>query len=145
MDVPVLDGNSGTATVLPKGPAVAAQRINLALQGGGSHGAFTWGVLDRLLEESELEIVAISGTSAGAMNATVAAYGLIAGGRQGARDALRVFWQRVAAQAQHSPFSPTMLEQLTGLGDVRLSAGRAWLEAISREVVPSHRTVWRLG
>ncbi|MCL6609844.1 MAG: patatin-like phospholipase family protein, partial [Geminicoccaceae bacterium] len=54
-------------------------RIDLALQGGGSHGAFTWGVLDRLLEEGGLEIVGIAGTSAGAVNAVVIASGLLAG------------------------------------------------------------------
>ena len=63
--------------------------IDLALQGGGSHGAFTWGVLDRLLEESWLKIDAISGTSAGAMNAAVLASGWLQGGAEGARQALR--------------------------------------------------------
>ena len=61
------------------------QQVDLALQGGGSHGAFTWGVLDRLLEEEWLEIAGISGTSAGAMNAVALAAGLMEGGRQGAR------------------------------------------------------------
>ena len=58
---------------------------NLALQGGGSHGAFTWGVLERLLEEPRLEIDGVSATSAGAMNAAVLAHGLTVGGREGAR------------------------------------------------------------
>ncbi len=75
--------------------------IDLALQGGGSHGAFTWGVLDRLLEEEWLEIAAISGTSAGAMNAVALAAGLMDGGRDGARRVLRQFWTRVA---EISPF-----------------------------------------
>lgn len=65
---------------------------NLALQGGGAHGAFTWGVLDRLLEEDWLEFEAISGTSAGAMNAAMLAYGYAIGGRQGAKDKLQEFW-----------------------------------------------------
>jgi hypothetical protein len=64
--------------------------VNLALQGGGSHGAFTWGVLDRLLEEERLSFEGISATSAGAVNAVVLADGLAAGGREGAREALRV-------------------------------------------------------
>lgn len=68
------------------------KQIALALQGGGSHGAFTWGVLDRLLEEPSLEIVAVSGTSAGAMNACVLAHGL-RGGAAVAREALRGFWE----------------------------------------------------
>jgi NTE family protein len=74
-------------------------RIDLALQGGGAHGAFTWGVLDRLLEEERIEIEAISGASAGAMNAVVLADGLAAGGRGGAREALRAFWGRVSRAA----------------------------------------------
>ena len=65
--------------------------IDLALQGGGSHGAFTWGVLDRLLEEPWLRIEAISGTSAGAMNAAVLVSGFIKGGAQGAREALDTY------------------------------------------------------
>ena len=71
-------------------------RLNLALQGGGAHGAFTWGVLDRLLEEEGLEIAALSGTSAGALNAAALKAGMIAGGRQGARDSLAALWAQVA-------------------------------------------------
>jgi NTE family protein len=73
--------------------------IELALQGGGAHGAFTWGVLDRLLEDERIEIVAVSGTSAGAMNAVVLADGLMAGGRKRARESLRRFWIRVSQAA----------------------------------------------
>ena len=69
--------------------------IDLALQGGGSHGAFTWGVLDRLLDEPWLELAGVSGTSAGAMNAVALADGLMAGGRTGAQASLRRFWQAV--------------------------------------------------
>ena len=71
------------------------RRIALALQGGGSHGAFTWGVLDRLLEEPSFEIVGISGTSAGAMNAGLLADGLRRGGASQARHALRKYWEDV--------------------------------------------------
>lgn len=77
------------------------QPIDLALQGGGSHGAFTWGVLDRLLEDETLAISGISGTSAGAMNAVALAAGLMEGGREGARACLRRFWEKVA---EASPF-----------------------------------------
>lgn len=73
--------------------------VTLALQGGGSHGAFTWGVLDRLLEDDRIEIEGISGASAGAMNAVVLAHGLTVGGRQGARQALQDFWGSVASKA----------------------------------------------
>jgi NTE family protein len=74
----------------------ASAVIDLALQGGGSHGAFTWGVLDRLLEDESLSFAGISGTSAGALNAAVMATGFAAGGRSGARQALRAFWLDVA-------------------------------------------------
>jgi len=72
------------------------RRLDLALQGGGTQGAFTWGVLDRLLEDERLQIAAISGTSAGAVNAVALASGWASGGRKGAREALRRFWSRVA-------------------------------------------------
>ena len=71
-------------------------RLNLALQGGGAHGAFTWGVLDALLEDGHFDVDGVSGTSAGAMNAVVLAQGLMAGGQAGARAALDQFWQTVA-------------------------------------------------
>ena len=77
---------------------LTAVPIDLALQGGGSHGAFTWGVLDRLLDDSTLPIAAISGTSAGALNAAVLATGWVDGGRAGAQAALRAFWGDVAAR-----------------------------------------------
>ncbi|WP_318248207.1 patatin-like phospholipase family protein [Xinfangfangia pollutisoli] len=70
-------------------------RLSLALQGGGAHGAFTWGVLDRLLEEDDLEIAAISGTSAGALNGAALKAGLVAGGRQAARKRLRDLWEEI--------------------------------------------------
>lgn len=76
--------------------------VTLALQGGGSHGAFTWGVLDRLLEDERINIEAISGASAGAVNAVVLAHGYVSGGRDGARAALHDFWERVSTKA---PFS----------------------------------------
>ena len=72
------------------------QRINLALQGGGAHGAFTWGVLDRLLEEDDLEIEGISATSAGALNAAALKHGWVLGGNAGAREGLENFWLRLA-------------------------------------------------
>jgi NTE family protein len=88
--------------------------IDLALQGGGSHGAFTWGVLDRLLEEQWLRIEAISGTSAGAMNAAVLADGWTKGGASGARAALDDYWERVAKAAALSPLQRTPLDRLLG-------------------------------
>jgi NTE family protein len=93
---------------MPIEPGKAATRdpvfVDLALQGGGSHGAFTWGVLDRLLEEPWLGIDGISGTSAGAMNAAVLADGYAKGGPSSAREALEKFWRRVSDAARFSPF-----------------------------------------
>jgi NTE family protein len=88
--------------------------IDLALQGGGSHGAFTWGVLDRLLEEPWLRIEAISGTSAGAMNAAVLADGWTEDGASGARAALKAYWGRVAQAAVFSPLQRTPLDRMLG-------------------------------
>src|SRR6516165_6675173 len=88
--------------------------IDLALQGGGSHGALTWGVLDRLLEEPWLTIDGISGTSAGAMNAAVLVEGHAQGGAEGARAALERFWSNVSEAATFSPFRRGPLEILSG-------------------------------
>jgi NTE family protein len=81
--------------------------VDLALQGGGSHGAFTWGVLDRLMDEPWLRIDGISGTSAGAMNAVVLAAGFTADGPAGAKSALNAFWRRVSDSARFSPIRRT--------------------------------------
>lgn len=86
------------ATAAQTRQADAAAPLDLALQGGGSHGAFTWGVLDRLLQDDSLPLGAISGTSAGALNAAVMACGITAGGREGARAALSAFWHDVGGQ-----------------------------------------------
>ncbi len=88
--------------------------INLALQGGGAHGAFTWGVLDRLLEDERIAYDGIVATSAGAMNAAVMASGMALGGAQGAREALTRFWKRVSESATLSPLQPSPLDRLTG-------------------------------
>jgi NTE family protein len=88
--------------------------VDFALQGGGAHGAFTWGVLERFLEEPWLEIEAISGTSAGAMNAAVLASGFASGGREGAREELEKFWRSVSAAARFSPFQRGPLDLMLG-------------------------------
>ena len=88
--------------------------VDLALQGGGSHGAFTWGVLDRLLEEPSLRIDGISGTSAGAMNAVVLVDGYEKDGAEGARAALEDFWRRVSHSARFSPIRRSPLDILLG-------------------------------
>ena len=86
--------------------------IDLALQGGGAHGAFTWGVLDRLLEETWLRIDGVSGTSAGAMNAAVLASAYAVGGAARARTALEAFWRSVSRAALLSPFQRGPLDIL---------------------------------
>src|SRR6056297_1238918 len=88
--------------------------INLALQGGGAHGAFTWGVLDYLLEDGRLRIAGVSGTSAGAMNAVALADGYTRAGPEGARAALDHFWRAMNTSAQHTPLQRTPMDRLTG-------------------------------
>ncbi|MFC0252109.1 patatin-like phospholipase family protein [Massilia consociata] len=91
------------------------KKISLGLQGGGTYGAFTWGVLDRLLQEERLDITALSGASAGAINAAVVADGYAhGGGREGARKALDRFWRTLANTAMFSPLQRTPLDHLAG-------------------------------
>ncbi|MEX2649721.1 MAG: patatin-like phospholipase family protein [Alphaproteobacteria bacterium] len=110
--------------------------INLALQGGGSHGAFTWGVLDRLLEEDWLAIDGISATSAGAMNAAVLADGFLAGGAEGARRGLTDFWSRVAEATAASPLQPTAADKALGGWNMDLSPAYLALDMLSRVLSP---------
>jgi NTE family protein len=110
--------------------------IDLALQGGGSHGAFTWGVLDRLLEEQWLQIDAISGTSAGAMNAAVLVDGWTEGGRSGARAALDAYWERVAQAAVHSPLQRTFFDRMAGRWTLESSPVFIGFDLLSRLYSP---------
>ncbi len=95
-------------------------RINLALQGGGAHGAFTWGALDRILQEPDIEIAAISGTSAGALNAAALKSGFLSGGAEGAREALTKLWEEVGRSSGNGMdqwfgqelFSPSIMSQM---------------------------------
>ncbi len=97
------------------------KRIKLALQGGGSHGAFTWGVLDRLLADERLEVEAVVGTSAGAMNAAVLVDGLIAGGPAEARRRLDAFWDGLGEMAKLSPVQPTPMDLMLSPGNMDFS------------------------
>lgn len=110
--------------------------IDLALQGGGSHGAFTWGVLDRLLEEDWLKLEAISGTSAGAMNAVVLADGYEHDGPAGARKALETFWRKVSDAARFSPFQRTPLDILLGRWTLDSSPAYLMMDMMARLVSP---------
>jgi NTE family protein len=136
-----MDSSAVISTARPRSrlrreSAIEAKKINLALQGGGAHGAFAWGVLDRLLEDERVEIEGISATSAGAMNATVLTYGYASGGRQGARKALDGFWRRVAHIASLSPFQATWLDRLMGNKSLENSPSFLWLEMMTRLVSP---------
>ena len=102
---------------------MAKKQIDIALQGGGSHGAFTWGVLDRLLEIDDVDIVGISGTSAGAMNAAALAQGLTTTGPQGARDLLRQYWLRVSRASLASPYKRTPWDKMLGNWSLEFSPG----------------------
>jgi NTE family protein len=113
------------------------KRINLALQGGGALGAYTWGVLDRILEDDRLEIAAISGASAGAMNGVVLCEALVEGGKPEARAALRTFWEGIARAGAASPFrrSPLQAMMMSSLGPLVSEAVAApwmlWWNAIA--------------
>jgi NTE family protein len=99
---------------MPDADKPNTKSVNLALQGGGSHGAFCWGVLDYLLEDGRLVIEGISATSAGAMNATVCAHGMLEGGHDGARIALHQFWKAVSDAGKAGPILPSLMSRFTG-------------------------------
>ena len=123
------------AQLIPFAPKRKARTVAFALQGGGAHGAFTWGVLDRALEQG-LDIEAISGASAGAINAAVLASAYAQGGAPYARSRLAAFWQALAHVARMSPLRPTMLEVLAYGRDLELAASAIWRDMLSRVVSP---------
>jgi NTE family protein len=110
--------------------------INLALQGGGAHGAFTWGVLDRLLADDGFVIDGISATSAGAMNAAVVAQGLLAGGPAAARQALEQFWRRVSLMAAASPVQQSWFDRLFGGYSLDFSPSYQFFDFMTRLLSP---------
>jgi NTE family protein len=128
------------ATRAASRPATAgpAASLDLALQGGGSHGAFTWGVLDRLLQDDSLHITAVSGTSAGALNAAVLASGWAQGGRLGARQALAAFWQAVSGRAGCFGSSNTPLVPGADLAryNLDINPAFAWFNSFFRLFTP---------
>jgi NTE family protein len=111
-------------------------KIGLALQGGGAHGAFTWGVVDRLLEADRFEIAGISGTSAGAVNAVAIADGYLEGGAEAARAKLGELWQVIAEKARMSPVKRTPLNIWLGNWSLDNSPGYAFVNFLSRYVSP---------
>jgi NTE family protein len=111
--------------------------INLALQGGGAHGAVTWGVLDRLLEDERIAIDGICGTSAGAMNAAALAAGWVDGGREAARRALEDFWRAISHGARLSPIQPSPIDRLFGGWNLDASPGYLTLDILTRFMSPA--------
>ena len=117
-------------------------KINLALQGGGAHGAFTWGALDRLLEDASIEIDGITATSAGAMNAAAVKRGWVLGGREGAREWLETFWLRISGL--DGPMSEAVIDWLRTISPspaftarmLELSPAVATADAITRVFSP---------
>jgi NTE family protein len=116
--------------------AAAPKSVNLALQGGGTHGAFAWGVLDRLLEDERVMVDGISATSAGAMNAAVLAYGWAVGGRDGARGALAAFWERIGNAGAFGLLQPTWFDRLTRDDSLRFSPVFMFVDLVTRLLSP---------
>lgn len=113
----------------------ARKTLDLALQGGGSHGAFTWGVLDRLLEEESIDIKAISGTSAGAMNAAMLVHGYVKNGREGAKESLASFWHAVSDAS--TLFNPSFESNLSNSMPVwGMNQANHWLNMVSHMFSP---------
>ena len=110
--------------------------IKLALQGGGSHGAFTWGVLDQLLEDERLHIEAVSGTSAGAMNAVALADGMARGGPAEARKSLEKFWAATSAAARYSPIRRSIFDTFMGNWSLDTSPAYILMDHLSRVFSP---------
>jgi NTE family protein len=112
------------------------KKINLALQGGGAHGAFTWGVLDHLLDDGRLAIEGISGASAGAINAVMLADGLARGGPEEAKKRLADFWRAASLGGNLPPLQRAVVERLFSFLPLEGSPIQAWFDALSRYLSP---------
>jgi NTE family protein len=117
-------------------PSNGKKRINLALQGGGAHGAFTWGVLDELLEDGRIEIEGISGTSAGAINAVMVADGLARGGPEEARKRLADFWRAASRDGDMSKFNRAISDRLFSLVPIAAGPMKAWFDTMASYLSP---------
>ena len=116
--------------------AQTVKHINLALQGGGAHGAFTWGVLEYLLGEERIAIEGVSGTSSGAVNAVMFADGLARGGRAEAQKRLTDFWRAVSATGELPPLQRAVVERLLSIAPIEGSPFQAWFDTLSRYFSP---------
>ena len=117
-------------------PIAAQKAINLALQGGGCHSAFTWGVLDRLLEDERLTFDGVSATSTGCINAVLLADGLAAGGRAAAKELLRAFWKKMSDMASLSLIAPSFFDKINPTFGLEHSPGYLFVDMISRFMSP---------
>jgi len=115
---------------------VKTKRINLALQGGGAHGAFTWGVLEQILSDGRLSVEGISGTSAGAMNAVMLADGLCHGGREEAQKRLADFWRSVSSTGNLPALQRAVMERILSFTPLEGSPVQAWFDTLSRYFSP---------
>jgi NTE family protein len=133
-----MTGRAKKSNGAPRGLAGpnAEKSVSLALQGGGAHGAFTWGVLDAILEDGRLAIEAITGASAGSMNAVVLAEGWLGGGPEGARAQLQNFWQRVSLDGALSPAQQHLFNHFLGYWSADGSPAHLWLDAWTRSLSP---------
>src|SRR5208283_1867900 len=125
---------SGRAADAPG--AQTTKRINLALQGGGAHGAFTWGVLDHLLSDGRLVFEGISGTSAGAVNAVMLADGLARGGPAEAQKRLADFWRAVSNNGNLPPLQRAVVERMLSFMPLEGTPMQAWLDLLSKYFSP---------
>lgn len=127
---------AGTKSARSRRTKQYKKSVNLALQGGGAHGAFTWGVLDRIFEDDRIWIDAISGTSAGAMNAVVSAQGMYEDGDEGARRRLREFWEETSKAGEASPIKRSVWAHLTGSWSLESSPGYQFFNMLERFTSP---------
>jgi NTE family protein len=127
----LLPGRAAAKTAAPK-----TKRINLALQGGGAHGAFTWGVLEQLLSDERLSIEGISGTSAGAVNAVMLADGLLRGGRAEAQKRLADFWRAASSTGNLPALQRAVMERLLSFTPLEGTPVQAWFDTLSRYFSP---------
>jgi NTE family protein len=116
--------------------ATGTRTLNLALQGGGAHGAFTWGVIDRLLEDGRIAIEGVSATSAGAMNAACLAYGMATGGPEEARAVLERFWMRISDSAALSPLQPSWIDRIQASWGLHFSPAYTAFDLVTRLFSP---------
>src|SRR5277367_743842 len=125
-----------SADIQASTPMAGEKLINLALQGGGSHGAFTWGVLDRILEDERIAFDGVTATSAGGVNAVLLADGLAEGGREGARKLMRTFWKKMSDTTSASIIAPSFIDKMNPNFGLDNSPGFVFVDMISRVISP---------